>query len=59
MDYFFFLYRGRWRLIRRTTVIAGDVAAQTDRAMRNLPAILKAVAANLEKVVRATVSKEI
>ena len=35
--------------------IAGDVAAQTDRAIRNLAAILKAAGSNLEKVVRATV----
>ena len=35
--------------------IAGDVAAQTDRAMRNLAGILKAAGSNLEKVVRATV----
>ena len=35
--------------------IAGDVAAQTDRAIRNLAGILKAAGSNLEKVVRATV----
>jgi len=35
--------------------IAGDVAAQTDRAMRNLAGILKAAGSNLEKVVRTTV----
>ncbi|PYX24213.1 MAG: reactive intermediate/imine deaminase [Acidobacteria bacterium] len=35
--------------------IAGDVAAQTDRAMRNLAGILKAAGSSLEKVVRATV----
>ena len=35
--------------------IAGDVAAQTDRAIRNLAGILKAAGSSLEKVVRATV----
>ncbi len=35
--------------------IAGDVAAQTDRAIKNLAGILKAAGSNLEKVVRATV----
>src|SRR5207245_9939990 len=35
--------------------IAGDVAAQTDRAIRNLAGILKAAGSNLEKVVSATV----
>lgn len=36
-------------------VIAGDVAIQTDRVMRNLSAILKAAGSGLEKVVRSTV----
>jgi 2-iminobutanoate/2-iminopropanoate deaminase len=36
-------------------VIAGDIAAQTDRALKNLSAILKAAGSGLEKVVRATV----
>jgi len=35
--------------------IAGDVAAQTDRAIRNLAGILKAAGSSLEKVVRASV----
>jgi 2-iminobutanoate/2-iminopropanoate deaminase len=35
--------------------IAGDVAAQTDRVIRNLAGILKAGGSSLEKVVRATV----
>jgi 2-iminobutanoate/2-iminopropanoate deaminase len=36
-------------------VIGGDVAAQTDRAMKNLSGILKAAGSGLEKVVRSTV----
>jgi len=36
-------------------VIAGDIAAQTDRVMKNLSGILKAAGSRLEKVVRATV----
>jgi len=36
-------------------VITGDVAAQTDRVMKNLSAILKGAGTGLEKVVRATV----
>jgi 2-iminobutanoate/2-iminopropanoate deaminase len=36
-------------------VVAGDVAAQTDRVMKNLSGILKAAGSRLEKVVRATV----
>jgi len=36
-------------------VIAGDVAAQTDRVMKNLSGILKAAGSRLEKVVRSTV----
>jgi 2-iminobutanoate/2-iminopropanoate deaminase len=36
-------------------VIEGDVAAQTERVMRNLTAILKAAGSGLEKVVRSTV----
>jgi len=36
-------------------VIAGDVAAQTDRALRNLSAILEAAGSALSKVVKSTV----
>lgn len=36
-------------------VISGDVAAQTDRVLKNLSGILKAAGSNLEKVVRSTV----
>jgi 2-iminobutanoate/2-iminopropanoate deaminase len=36
-------------------VITGDVAAQTDRTMKNLAAILKAAGSGLDKVVRSTV----
>src|SRR5882762_8031635 len=36
-------------------VITGDVAAQTERVMKNLAAILKAAGSGLEKVVRSTV----
>ena len=36
-------------------VIAGDVAAQTDRVLKNLAAILQASGCSLEKVVRCTV----
>jgi len=36
-------------------VTSGDVAAQTDRVMKNLSAILKAAGSGLEKVVRSTV----
>ena len=36
-------------------VIAGDVAAQTDRVLRNLAAILDASGSSLRKVVRCTV----
>jgi len=36
-------------------VVQGDVAAQTDRAMKNLSAILKSSGTGLEKVVRSTV----
>jgi len=36
-------------------VVAGDVAAQTDRVLRNLAAILEASGSGLEKVVRCTV----
>jgi 2-iminobutanoate/2-iminopropanoate deaminase len=36
-------------------VITGDVAAQTDRALRNLSEILEAAGSGLGKVVRATV----
>jgi 2-iminobutanoate/2-iminopropanoate deaminase len=36
-------------------VITGDVAAQADRVLKNLSAILKAAGSGLEKVVRSTV----
>jgi len=36
-------------------VIPGDVAAQTDRVLRNLAAILNAAGTGLEKAVRTTV----
>lgn len=36
-------------------LIAGDVAAQTDRVLKNLSAILAAAGSSLEKVVRTTV----
>ena len=36
-------------------VIQGDVAAQTERVLKNLSAILNASGSGLEKVVRATV----
>jgi 2-iminobutanoate/2-iminopropanoate deaminase len=36
-------------------VIDGDVAAQTERVMKNLAAILKAAGSGLENVVRSTV----
>ncbi|HXZ41797.1 MAG TPA: RidA family protein [Terriglobales bacterium] len=36
-------------------VINGDIAAQTDRVLKNLSAILKAAGTGLEKVVRSTV----
>ena len=36
-------------------VIEGDVAAQTERVMKNLSGILQAAGSGLEKVVRATV----
>ena len=36
-------------------VITGDVAAQTDRVLKNLSAILEAAGTGLGKVVRATV----
>ena len=36
-------------------VINGDVAAQTDRVLKNLSAILKAAGSSLEKVVRCGV----
>jgi len=36
-------------------VVAGDVAAQTDRVLRNLSAILDAAGSGLPKVVRSTV----
>ena len=36
-------------------MITGEVAAQTERVLKNLSAILKAAGTGLEKVVRATV----
>jgi 2-iminobutanoate/2-iminopropanoate deaminase len=36
-------------------VVSGDVAAQTERVMKNLSGILKAAGSGLEKVVRSTV----
>ena len=36
-------------------VISGDVAAQTDRVLKNLSGILTAAGSGLEKVVRSTV----
>ncbi|HEY7096335.1 MAG TPA: RidA family protein [Terriglobales bacterium] len=36
-------------------VISGDVAAQTERVLKNLEGILKAAGSGLEKVVRSTV----
>jgi 2-iminobutanoate/2-iminopropanoate deaminase len=36
-------------------VVAGDVAAQTDRVLRSVSEILKAAGSGLEKVVRSTV----
>jgi 2-iminobutanoate/2-iminopropanoate deaminase len=36
-------------------VISGDAAAQTDRVLRNISAILEAAGSNLDKVVRAGV----
>jgi 2-iminobutanoate/2-iminopropanoate deaminase len=36
-------------------VISGEVAAQTDRVLKNLSAILKAAGSGLEKVVRSSV----
>ncbi len=36
-------------------VVAGDVAAQTERVIKNLSGILRAAGSGLEKVVRSTV----
>jgi len=36
-------------------VIAGDVAAQTDRVLKNLSAVLQAAGSSLEKALRCTV----
>jgi 2-iminobutanoate/2-iminopropanoate deaminase len=36
-------------------LIGGDVAAQTDRVLKNLSSILKAAGTGLEKVIRSTV----
>ena len=51
-----FSFPDKWRLIPRPTGIAGDVATQTDRVMRNLSGILKAAGTGLEKVVRSVFS---
>ena len=36
-------------------IIVGDIAAQTDRVLRNLSAVLKAAGTSLDKAVRCTV----
>ncbi len=36
-------------------VVAGDVAAQTDRVLKNLAAVLQASGSSMEKVLRSTV----
>src|SRR5262244_2487987 len=36
-------------------VLSGDVAAQTERALKNVSGILKAAGTSMEKVVRSTV----
>lgn len=36
-------------------IVEGDIAAQTERVLKNLSGILKAAGSGLEKVVRATV----
>lgn len=36
-------------------VVAGDVAAQTERVLKNLSAVLEASGSNLQKVLRCTV----
>ncbi|MFY9560745.1 MAG: RidA family protein [Terriglobales bacterium] len=36
-------------------VVAGDVAAQTDRVMKNLASVLQAAGSSLDKVLRCTV----
>ena len=36
-------------------IVAGDVAAQTERVMRNLTAVLEAAGASLDRVVKTTV----
>ena len=38
-----------------TQVVTGDVAAQTERVMRNLAAILEAAGSSLQRVVKTTV----
>jgi 2-iminobutanoate/2-iminopropanoate deaminase len=45
----------KYRLIRQQQVITGDVAAQTDRVLRNLSEILEAAGSGLGKVVRCGV----
>ena len=37
------------------TLVAGDIAAQTEQVMRNLAALLKAAGAGFEHVVRTTI----
>jgi 2-iminobutanoate/2-iminopropanoate deaminase len=39
----------------RGALIEGDIAAQTDRVMKNLSAILEAAGSSLDKVVKTTV----
>ena len=40
---------------RTQELVAGDIAAQTERVLENVKAILQAAGSSLEKVVRATV----
>jgi len=40
---------------RTGAMVEGDIAAQTERVMRNLAAILEAAGSSLEKVVKTTV----
>ncbi|HZI94479.1 MAG TPA: RidA family protein [Patescibacteria group bacterium] len=39
----------------RGAIVDGDIAAQTDRVMKNLAAILEAAGSSLDKVVKTTV----
>jgi len=38
-----------------TTLVAGDIAAQTERVLKNLEAVLRAAGASLRQVVKTTV----